>query len=194
MAPGRLRRLLAELRHRHHLPHIPAVALEAGGGAASFHPAGSRRWGVRGAGAAAVASFLAAALAEIYLCGICSCQEILRRRRRPLAPLPASEPASCGAPSDGDDRPPRAISAAAAARGGRCHALLGRARHRTQEGGAREGDGGGAGGAGDGRGRRAVVNLLEQAKRSLSRAELTRGGQTDCMGCVRPGWTVPLAL
>jgi hypothetical protein len=29
-------------------------------------------------GAAAVASFLAAVLAEIYLCDVCSCQEILR--------------------------------------------------------------------------------------------------------------------
>jgi hypothetical protein len=33
-------------------------------------------------GAAAVGSFWAAVLAEIYLCGICSCQEILRRNGR----------------------------------------------------------------------------------------------------------------
>jgi hypothetical protein len=33
-------------------------------------------------GAAAVASFLAAVLTEIYLCGVCSCQEILRRNGR----------------------------------------------------------------------------------------------------------------
>jgi hypothetical protein len=36
----------------------------------------------RASGAAAVASFLAAVLTEIYLCGICSCQEILRRSGR----------------------------------------------------------------------------------------------------------------
>jgi UDP-3-O-[3-hydroxymyristoyl] glucosamine N-acyltransferase len=34
-------------------------------------------------GAAAVASFLAAVLTEIYLCGVCSCQQILRRSGRP---------------------------------------------------------------------------------------------------------------
>jgi hypothetical protein len=33
-------------------------------------------------GAAAVASFLAAVLAEIYLCNVCSCQEMLRRNGR----------------------------------------------------------------------------------------------------------------
>jgi hypothetical protein len=33
-------------------------------------------------GAAAVASFLAAVLTDIYLCGVCSCQEILRRNGR----------------------------------------------------------------------------------------------------------------
>jgi hypothetical protein len=36
----------------------------------------------RQAGAAAVASFLAAALTEIYLCDVCSCQDILRRNGR----------------------------------------------------------------------------------------------------------------
>jgi hypothetical protein len=35
-----------------------------------------------GRGAAAVASFLAAVLTEIYLCGVCSCQEMLRRNGR----------------------------------------------------------------------------------------------------------------
>jgi hypothetical protein len=30
-------------------------------------------------GAASVASFVAAVLAEIYLCNVCSCQEVLRR-------------------------------------------------------------------------------------------------------------------
>jgi hypothetical protein len=34
------------------------------------------------AGAAAVASFQAAVLAEIYLCNVCSCQEMLRRNGR----------------------------------------------------------------------------------------------------------------
>jgi hypothetical protein len=34
-------------------------------------------------GTAAVASFLAAVLTEIYLCDVCSCQEILRRKGRP---------------------------------------------------------------------------------------------------------------
>eukprot|EP01047_Picozoa_sp_COSAG01_P055054 COSAG01_NODE_6087_length_3860_cov_2.910420_3_plen_229_part_00 len=38
--------------------------------------------GAAAGGAAAVASFLAAVLAAIYLCGICSCQEILRRNGR----------------------------------------------------------------------------------------------------------------
>jgi hypothetical protein len=33
-------------------------------------------------GAASVASFLAAVLTEIYLCNVCSCQEILRRNGR----------------------------------------------------------------------------------------------------------------
>eukprot|EP01047_Picozoa_sp_COSAG01_P048128 COSAG01_NODE_4660_length_4842_cov_22.777567_8_plen_70_part_00 len=33
-------------------------------------------------GAAAVASCLAAVLSEIYLCNVCSCQEILRRNGR----------------------------------------------------------------------------------------------------------------
>ena len=33
-------------------------------------------------GAAAVASFWAAVLTEIYLCNVCSCQEILRRNGR----------------------------------------------------------------------------------------------------------------
>jgi hypothetical protein len=33
-------------------------------------------------GAAAVASFQAAVLTEIYLCDVCSCQEILRRHGR----------------------------------------------------------------------------------------------------------------
>jgi hypothetical protein len=36
----------------------------------------------RQAGTAAVASFLAAALTEIYLCDVCSCQDILRRNGR----------------------------------------------------------------------------------------------------------------
>jgi hypothetical protein len=36
----------------------------------------------RAPGAASVASFLAAVLAEIYLCNVCSCQEILRRNGR----------------------------------------------------------------------------------------------------------------
>eukprot|EP01047_Picozoa_sp_COSAG01_P070479 COSAG01_NODE_10694_length_2103_cov_2.049955_1_plen_221_part_00 len=40
------------------------------------------------AGAAAVASFLAAVLAEIYLCHVCSCQEILRRNGRGQPPAP----------------------------------------------------------------------------------------------------------
>eukprot|EP01047_Picozoa_sp_COSAG01_P038722 COSAG01_NODE_3158_length_6489_cov_2.264945_2_plen_155_part_00 len=35
-----------------------------------------------GGGAASVASFLAAVLAEIHLCNVCSCQEILRRNGR----------------------------------------------------------------------------------------------------------------
>jgi ATP-dependent RNA helicase RhlE len=34
------------------------------------------------AGAAAVVSFLAAVLTEIYLCNVCSCQEILRHNGR----------------------------------------------------------------------------------------------------------------
>ena len=34
------------------------------------------------AGAASVASFLAAVLTEIYLCDVCSCQQILRRNGR----------------------------------------------------------------------------------------------------------------
>jgi tRNA U38,U39,U40 pseudouridine synthase TruA len=34
------------------------------------------------AGAAALASFSAAVLTEIYLCNVCSCQEILRRNGR----------------------------------------------------------------------------------------------------------------
>jgi hypothetical protein len=33
-------------------------------------------------GAASVASFLAAVFTEIYLCNVCSCQEILRRHGR----------------------------------------------------------------------------------------------------------------
>jgi hypothetical protein len=33
-------------------------------------------------GAASVVSFLAAVLAEIYLCNVCSCQEVLRRNGR----------------------------------------------------------------------------------------------------------------
>eukprot|EP01047_Picozoa_sp_COSAG01_P071938 COSAG01_NODE_11306_length_1962_cov_1.798175_1_plen_48_part_10 len=33
-------------------------------------------------GEASVASFLAAVLTEIYLCNVCSCQEILRRNGR----------------------------------------------------------------------------------------------------------------
>eukprot|EP01049_Picozoa_sp_SAG25_P013018 SAG25_NODE_1906_length_2158_cov_2.636717_2_plen_95_part_00 len=36
----------------------------------------------RGSGAASVASFEAAVLAEIYLCNACSCQEELRRHGR----------------------------------------------------------------------------------------------------------------
>jgi hypothetical protein len=39
---------------------------------------GRRRW----RGATSVASFLAAVLTEIYLCNVCSCQEILRRNGR----------------------------------------------------------------------------------------------------------------
>jgi pyrroline-5-carboxylate reductase len=35
-----------------------------------------------GFGAAAVASFLAAVMTEIYLCDVCSCQELLRRNGR----------------------------------------------------------------------------------------------------------------
>jgi hypothetical protein len=45
-------------------------------GTATFHIASRTP---RGIGAAAVASFLAAVLTEIYLCSVCSCQEILRR-------------------------------------------------------------------------------------------------------------------
>jgi hypothetical protein len=36
----------------------------------------------RAAGAASVASFWAAVLTEIYLCNVCSCQEVLRRNGR----------------------------------------------------------------------------------------------------------------
>jgi hypothetical protein len=35
-----------------------------------------------GGGAASVASFLTAVFTEIYLCNVCSCQEILRRNGR----------------------------------------------------------------------------------------------------------------
>jgi hypothetical protein len=37
---------------------------------------------IRGDGAASVASFLAAVVTEIYLCNVCSCQEIFRRSGR----------------------------------------------------------------------------------------------------------------
>jgi hypothetical protein len=37
---------------------------------------------LRRRGAASVASFLAAVVTEIYLCNVCSCQEILRRNGR----------------------------------------------------------------------------------------------------------------
>jgi hypothetical protein len=39
-----------------------------------------------GSGAASVASFVASVLTEIYLCNVCSCQEILRRNGRGQAP------------------------------------------------------------------------------------------------------------
>jgi hypothetical protein len=42
----------------------------------------SRSIGDKLAGAAAIASFLAGVWAEIYLCNVCSCQEILRRNGR----------------------------------------------------------------------------------------------------------------
>jgi hypothetical protein len=38
--------------------------------------------GFGGGGAAAVASFLAAVLTEIYLCNVCSCPKLLRRNGR----------------------------------------------------------------------------------------------------------------
>jgi hypothetical protein len=55
-------------------------------------------WGIT-VGAAAVASFVAAVLTEMYLCGVCSCQEILRGSGRGQAPTPtpASTRCWCGA-------------------------------------------------------------------------------------------------
>jgi hypothetical protein len=57
-------------------------------------------------GAAAVASLLAAVLAEIYLCGICSCQEIVRRNGRGQIATIVT------AASDGADSPVTAHSSA----------------------------------------------------------------------------------
>jgi hypothetical protein len=41
-----------------------------------------RYYALVAAGAASVASFLAAVFTEIYLCDVCSCQEVLRRNGR----------------------------------------------------------------------------------------------------------------
>jgi hypothetical protein len=51
----------------------------------------------RTSGAASVASFEAAVLTEIYLCNVCSCQEILRRNGRGQCAGPGMPPCtSCG--------------------------------------------------------------------------------------------------
>eukprot|EP01047_Picozoa_sp_COSAG01_P031845 COSAG01_NODE_2278_length_7990_cov_4.925167_6_plen_170_part_00 len=52
-------------------------------------------------GAAAVASFLAAALTEIYLCDVCSCPEILSTQRPP-------QPSSCARSRSSSGRTTRA--------------------------------------------------------------------------------------
>jgi hypothetical protein len=52
----------------------------AGEVAPAIARSGLRRGRSADSGAAAVASFLAAVLTEIYLCGVCSCQELLRRK------------------------------------------------------------------------------------------------------------------
>jgi hypothetical protein len=52
--------------------------VNGGGGGGSA----GRGGGAATIGAASVASFLAAILTEMYLCNVCSCQEILRRNGR----------------------------------------------------------------------------------------------------------------
>jgi hypothetical protein len=73
---------------------VPLPCLGPGqAGLPALHPTR----GQQAAGAAAVASFLAAVLTEIYQCNVCACQEILRRNGRGQAAGGGVAPATPGA-------------------------------------------------------------------------------------------------
>jgi hypothetical protein len=109
--------------------HAARLCGRAHRAAARWADAGGRQ----SAGAASVASFVAAVLSEIYLCNVCSCQEILRRNGRgqsvrgpievsvsaaePLrmvvrARLPGGVPAEVWLPINSSARPAAAAAAA----------------------------------------------------------------------------------
>eukprot|EP01047_Picozoa_sp_COSAG01_P089904 COSAG01_NODE_21883_length_881_cov_0.791560_1_plen_157_part_00 len=74
------RRVLLGGRRRR-LRAVPGGEQEQAAGSGGGGAAAAQLQGGAG-GAASVASFLAAVLAELYLCSLCSCQEILRRSGR----------------------------------------------------------------------------------------------------------------